>query len=74
MTAENPFKQGDVVRLRSGGPRMTVTTADDLYGVPHVWASWFEGTKAHSGDFPAGALELVDMTAPRTTRATVRMF
>lgn len=51
------FKVGDVVRLKSGGPRMTVTNAgDDMSGRPFVECAWFEGTTALNGAFPPLAL------------------
>lgn len=55
---ENPFKVGDVVRLKSSGPKMTVTGVIDRYGELTVACAWFEGVKQHNGEFPLGALEL----------------
>ena len=54
----NKFKAGDVVRLKSGGPDMTVTTAGTDSGVPTVWCSWFIGNKQEKGYFPDDAVEL----------------
>ena len=52
------FKVGDVVVLKSGGPRMTVTKAgNSASGEPTCWVSWFENNKAVNGAFPSGALE-----------------
>lgn len=51
------FSVGDTVRLKSGGPKMTVTTVGDHWGTPTVWAVWFDGTKKLDGDFPPAALE-----------------
>ncbi len=34
------FKIGDVVQLKSGGPKMTVTLVADDYGTPMVWCSF----------------------------------
>lgn len=51
------FKVGDVVRLKSGGPAMTVTgTSDTGWVICH----WFvdEKSKAESGSFPPEALVL----------------
>jgi uncharacterized protein YodC (DUF2158 family) len=50
------FKVGDVVQLKSGGPKMTVTTirTDSLD------CSWFEGVKQHEGNFPPDALQFPD--------------
>lgn len=68
MTTETAFKEGDVVRLRSGGPKMTVTTVADQWGTMTAWCSWFEGMKAHDGTFPITALKPADneAAAPRS--------
>jgi uncharacterized protein YodC (DUF2158 family) len=50
----NNFKAGDVVVLKSGGPKMTVTRVEGS----HVFCSWFVGTKSEKGNFPPDALEL----------------
>ena len=52
------FKVGDVVQLKSGGPKMTVTQVGnhELYG-PTVWCVWFVGTKQEKGTFPPGSLQ-----------------
>jgi uncharacterized protein YodC (DUF2158 family) len=40
------FTKGDVVQLKSGGPRMTVSnTGEDSYGNFMIWCVWFEKTK-----------------------------
>ncbi|HLI64720.1 MAG TPA: DUF2158 domain-containing protein [Caulobacteraceae bacterium] len=36
------FKPGDIVRMRSGGPAMTVTTVDYVRDAPDVCCMWFE--------------------------------
>jgi len=53
------FKVGDVVRLKSGGPNMTVTAVGpDEQGTPQVWVSWFDEKKqAANGYYPAAAVE-----------------
>ena len=33
---------GDVVQVKSGGPKMTVITVGDNYGSPVVWCEWFD--------------------------------
>lgn len=55
--ATQTFNVGDVVRLKSGGPKMTVTQIGERLGAPTVWCSWFDGTKKLDGDFPPSALE-----------------
>lgn len=52
------FKAGDVVKFKSGGPKMTVTQVGDRMGTPVVWCSWFDGTKKLDGDFPPATLEI----------------
>lgn len=58
MATQNIFKVGDIVKIKSGGPDMTVQT------VPTERASnyrcqWFAGKKLEFGLFPEGSLELV---------------
>lgn len=53
-----PFAVGDVVMLRSGGPKMTVTyIGDDGMGQTVVSCSWFDGGKPANGDYPPAALQ-----------------
>ena len=60
------FRVGDVVQLKSGGPRMTVTSVDnDAAGVPTVWCTWFEGSNEKRGSWPAYAVQAApDSRAP----------
>tara|TARA_R110002074_G_scaffold54006_5_gene134916 strand:- start:5321 stop:5494 length:174 start_codon:yes stop_codon:yes gene_type:complete len=52
------IQKGDVVKLKSGGPEMTVTkVGNDMFGVMTVWCSWFNKTDAKEGTFPIEALE-----------------
>ena len=54
---DTTFRPGDVVRLKSGGPRMTVESVNDFYGETRVHCSWFEKTKKLSDTFAPTALE-----------------
>ena len=53
------IKVGDVVRLKSGGPEMTVknigkgTLDDQLL----AWCDWFDGKKPMKDSFPLTSLE-----------------
>lgn len=49
---EKPLKAGDTVRLRSGGPLMTVVEAGEA-----VRCAWFQGKENREGSFPAVALD-----------------
>ncbi|MGA9057478.1 MAG: DUF2158 domain-containing protein [Terriglobia bacterium] len=52
------IKTGDVVQLKSGGPRMTVSEVGrSMGGVPTAWCDWFEGNKALKGSFPISSLK-----------------
>jgi uncharacterized protein YodC (DUF2158 family) len=48
------FKPGDVVRLKSGGPAMTVMHEDTL---GNAACQWFEKNQLKSGSFPEAVLE-----------------
>jgi uncharacterized protein YodC (DUF2158 family) len=50
------FKKGDVVRLKSGGPKMTVQ--DQTAKVGHLVCQWFEGAKLLQGVFDEESLEI----------------
>ena len=51
---------GDVVRLKSGGPKMTVTeVGETMTGEMTVWCAWFVSTKQERGSFPLGAVERI---------------
>lgn len=52
------FKVGDVVQLKSGGPKMTCTNIDQPLGTgrEHVECKWFAGGKKQASYFPSEAL------------------
>jgi uncharacterized protein YodC (DUF2158 family) len=52
------FKIGDVVQLKSGGPKMTVTSVgvEHYSEKPVVSCVWFVETKESRGNFPPDAL------------------
>jgi len=56
--AANPFKVGDVVHLKSGGPDMTVTAVDvennPALPIPNIGVAYFVGDKMESTLGPAG--------------------
>ena len=61
------FKIGDVVKLKSGGPDMTIKKLDSTYDTKqskNVWLSsytcqWFAGKKLESGSFPHDSVEQI---------------
>lgn len=64
------FKVGDVVRLKSDGPKMTVIYISE--DGTTISCTWFvsSGSKPETGSFPAEALEVVtESSEPLQTRA-----
>lgn len=53
------IKAGDVVQLKSGGPRMTVSSVHVWQGRQEANCDWFEGMKQCSGSFPLTSLKIV---------------
>lgn len=60
----NQFKAGDVVRLNSGGPIMTIQEVEG----DQVFCVWFDKTKQMHGRFPAVTIKLY--TPPRPMRVS----
>lgn len=59
---DQEFKIGDVVQLKSGGPKMTIDAIDKFgMGATHNQARcvWFDGTKRVEGLFELQALMLI---------------
>jgi uncharacterized protein YodC (DUF2158 family) len=52
------FHVGDVVRLKSGGPIMTISSELDAMG--YINCNWFAGAKLQSGRFRLDVLERVE--------------
>lgn len=51
------YKVGDIVQLKSGGPKMTINGNKSSGG--HYYCTWFAGSKLESGCFAAGMLNPV---------------
>lgn len=66
MASEKTFKPGDVVRLKSGGPNMTVSFEED----DSVACQWFSGAKLdkleHARFAPATLEPAPTSPGPRT--------
>lgn len=58
--SDNQIKAGDVVMLKSGGPRMTVTWVSD----GKTYCQWFDGNDAKGTNFQAVQLRAVPDEAP----------
>ncbi|MCQ4277353.1 YodC family protein [Stutzerimonas degradans] len=56
--SEATFNVGDIVKLKSGGPDMTVQQVFDNESKTHA-CQWFAGKKLEVGRFPFDSLEPV---------------
>lgn len=54
MAKSKEYSVGDIVQLKSGGPRMTVE--EILYG-GNIRCQWFSGSKLNTGDFDPGSIQ-----------------
>jgi len=63
MANQVKFAVGDIVKIKSGGPEMTVQTLPTA--VSNFYScQWFAGKKLESGRFPPDSLELVKNEKP----------
>ena len=56
--AKGAFKSGDIVELKSGGPKMTVKERSD--GDNEYLCQWFGGKKLEEGWFHSDSLKRVE--------------
>lgn len=62
MSQRKEFAVGNIVKLKSGGPEMTVHREIAYSTGLVVRCQWFAGKKLESGEFPPDSLELVKPT------------
>ena len=62
MSVQSKFAIGDIVKLNSGGPEMTVQSLPGSSN-SNYRCQWFAGKKLESGSFPPDSLELVNNAA-----------
>ena len=63
LRLDEKLKVGDLVRLKSGGPVMTVRDVNALDN--HYWCQWFAGKKLELGNFPGDSLIDVNTEPPQ---------
>ncbi|WP_228557434.1 YodC family protein [Myxococcus sp. AB025B] len=64
-SAKSRFQVGDIVKLKSGGPEMTVTYRDDDGDDGDYYqCQWFAGRKLESGRLPEASLEPASVKPP----------
>ncbi|RRD41423.1 DUF2158 domain-containing protein [Comamonadaceae bacterium OH3737_COT-264] len=59
MAKAQTLAVGTIVKLKSGGPDMTVYREVNLSSGTFIRCQWFAGKKLESGDFDPDSLELV---------------
>ena len=64
------FKEGDVVQLKIGGPKMTIIALDTSSG--EATCSWFAGRKPNEDIFDVVALELITQQKPTSDSFRLR--
>lgn len=62
---------GDVIRLKSGGPNMAVTSVEDHYGTMSVFCEWYN-EKTGKADTGVFALTSVEKVPPQPSSAELR--
>ena len=62
------FKEGDIVKLKSGSPNMTVTDERGTDG--NVECKWFAGSKLQTGRFHPESLEYVEEDGDDTDKSS----
>lgn len=61
MPTKSKYKTGDIVRLKSGGPGMTV---EYVHQDGRIFCHWFAGNKLEAGSFEPDAIDLEDDLNP----------
>lgn len=61
-----PAKTGDVVQLKSGGPKMTVYAVSPSPG-GGLWCKWFDGAALQKGEFSAETVRVLPYDDKETT-------
>ena len=59
------FSEGDVVQLKSGGPKMTVDAVRDQTGQLRAMCTWFNGAIRMSDQFELHSLRSLEESAPK---------
>lgn len=54
------FNKGDIVSLKSGGPKMTIVQESDIGDHKEVKCKWFSGNKLQDGWFCLEALVKIE--------------
>lgn len=55
------FEIGDTVRLKSGGPIMTIEKSATYRGEFKLCCTWFDGVNQLRGAFPVAVLQKIEM-------------
>jgi len=61
------FKPGDVVRLKSGGPAMTVDEIEKKGTALSIFCFWFDGAQLEDGEFAPASLAPTEPATPEVS-------
>jgi uncharacterized protein YodC (DUF2158 family) len=62
--ADAEFQKGDAVRLKSGGPRMTIADLTQVNGEPYLVCVWYDQHRREaSRSYPASSMKLASIEA-----------
>lgn len=56
------FKSGDVVKIKSGSPLMTIESIGQYNSITKAKCIWFEGSKKNESLFELGTLVVIETT------------
>jgi uncharacterized protein YodC (DUF2158 family) len=75
MAHENKFKVGQVVQLKSGGPKMTVECRiDNLPDESEVYTcQWFAAEKLEQGKFSSDLIEPIEPVRQRIDYSSLKI-
>ncbi|OQA65025.1 MAG: hypothetical protein BWY38_02793 [Ignavibacteria bacterium ADurb.Bin266] len=76
------FKEGDIVRLKSGGPDMTVEgyvkqrndSLTEFYNFNRIICTWFNGKEMQSNEFKPDSIEIKPKTTSRKRLTTQEIY
>ncbi|OGM16910.1 hypothetical protein A2V61_00990 [Candidatus Woesebacteria bacterium RBG_19FT_COMBO_47_8] len=68
MPTKSKYKTGDIVRLKSGGPGMTVESVTPM---GDIYCHWFSGNKLEGGSFAPDAIDFEDNLDPLKKKKVV---
>ena len=67
MPPDNRYKIGDIVQLKSGGPKMTIDSLPSFNSQEHYGCTWFAGAKKERSSFHVDVVEAAVIVKVKTS-------